>query len=682
MDSGRRQVVVFAIIGFLIGSSLIIGAALTGTVPIDNGVPLVSPDGMAVTVDGSTNANLEDPFTLGGTVNVRTTDGNATFYSAGAAEATIHKDDIEGTYTTVTAIDAGSNSIQIDPDDKQQVTVAQEITQIEWTDTNAADDAARDFSYEASGPGEVTLNNAPASTTLYAVNGAGYILDQGTSDSGGTVTFDELDSGDHDVYLQTGLNKDPILENASPQGDLTSEPTEFSVDVSDPNLGNGDAVTVVINYEGTQQHSETITSNQTVTTSVPTEATQGGAHSWSVETDDDFGGSTDASYSYNVPSQLTFREETPPHNAIQGATDPITVEATFFEDIEDDPVIINRTTTDGTINLDGLPVSSEFAVSVTAPGYHTRTVRLEDIYTQNDIYLIEKNAETTVENRFVVNDRTGDFPPEETTISIEAPVNESLFDANANGFSWVTVSGDDLGADEAFVDDLVEEKRYRIIVENGQGDQRNLGSYTPETTGTIELNIGSIEVAPEEPDSVASSAQWLNESNDPTVRVEYNDTAMATETLYVNIYEYGNESNVLVDNQSFSGPFGTFSHVEDVPVAENDTTWVVEVRGDRVENADGEAVSNVLFKDYVGPNVSVLTGLPPWLVTIIFVGMMWAVAGLFSQVNGHVGGLVVAGLGGMFWFVGLVPSYLGGGVVVLALLTAGILFIRGARGEI
>ncbi len=675
MDSGRRQVLVYAVVGFLVGSAAVVAAAhITGTVPIDDGVTLVAPDGMEVTVDGQTRALLEDPFTLGGTVNVETEAGNATFYSPGNASATIHKDDIEGTWTNVTAIEANANSIQINPDDKQEVTVAQETTAVAWTATTDADDGTADFSYSASGPGEVTLTAAPASTTLYAVNSTGYILDKATSDSSGTVTFDALASGDHDVRLQTNANDAPQLANAEPQGDLSEEPTQFSVDVSDPNFDDGDSVTVTIDFEGSQIHSETITSNQTVPVSAPAGAGDGGSHDWSVEATDDYGGATSAAYSYNVPSSLTFRHEQPPHDVIEGTdTDPIRIEATFYEDAETDPVIVNRTTTTGTIDLDGLPVSSEFSVSVKAPGYHNRSVRLDDIYAQSEIFLIEKGSATTVENRFIVNDRTGEFPPEETEILIQAPVNQSIY--ASGGYDWLTVSGDDLGADQAYVDDLIEGKRYRIAVQNDDGDTRILGSYTPETAGTIELNIGSVRVEPADAEGVAMNATWINATDSqPEVRIAYNDTANATDTLYVDVYERNNESNTLIDNESFSGPFGTFTLTEPVPADENDTTWVVEVRGDR----SGDA-SNVHFKEYVGPSVSVLTGLPSWLVTVIFVGLIWAVAGLFSQVNGHVGGIVVAGLGAMLFFVGLVPGYLGGGVVALSLLTAGLMFVRESR---
>lgn len=684
MDSDRHKTVVLAVLGFLLGASMVVaGAHIAGVVPISGGAPLVAPDGMAVTVNGDTNANLEDPFTGSGTVSVVTEAGNATFYSAGPANATIHKDDIEGSTTLVTDIDASSNTVQIDPEDKSQVTVGKQTTLIEWTGSYAADDGTQDFNYEATGgDGRVTINGAPASTELYAIDQTtNDILGKATSDSSGTVTFDTLDSGDHDVVLQTNVNDAPTLSNASPQGGQSSEPTQFSVDVGDKNFDQGDTVTVSISFEGSEVHSETISSNSTVTASIPAEGQEGGTHSWSVEATDDFGGSTSASYQYSVPTTLEFRSERPDHALVTGTdTNPVTIEAIFFEDAESDPVIIDKSTTDGTIELDGLPVGSEFSVSVSAPGYNNRTVRIESIYEQNEVFLLEKGVSPTVENRFVVNDNTGNFPAEDTQIAIQGPVNETKYDTSADGFAWKTVSGDDLGADESFVDDLEQEKRYRIIITNDDGDRRNLGSYTPEVSGTIELNIGSLNADETTTDGVGYNVTYRNQTNGQDIKIEYNDTADATDEIRLDIYERNNESNKLVDNETFSGPFGTFAHIEPIPQQYNETTWVVELHGVRGNGTDGEPRQDVQIQQYAGPGFGVLSGLPPWLVTVIFVGMIWGVAGMFSQINGHVGGIVVAGLGAMFYFVGLVPGYLGGGVVGLSLLTAGILFIRGSRG--
>lgn len=368
---------------------------------------------------------------------------------------------------------------------------------------------------------------------------------------------------------------------------------------------------------------------------------------------------------------LTIREETAPHDKITTAIADIK----FFEDDEDDPTNVQRTDddNDGEIDLAGIPVDEQFVVQLAAAGYHNRTVLIDDLAQQKSAFLISRSR-STLENRFVVNDRTGNFPPEDSELIIQRAINRSEYGGSTAGFSWTNVGGDDLGADEAFVIDLEEETRYRIQVRNEAGDTRVLGSYTPETIGTINLNIGSIVVDPEALDTVGWSANRTNATGQPVqVTFEYNDTTDNTTRIWLHIYEYGNESNELLANTSFDGPFGQFSNTENVPDAENNTEWVVDFVAERA----GESVHAEVV---VGGQRDVLTDMPPWLVTIIFLGTMWSVAGVSSQLNGHIGGLVVAGLGAMFWFAGFAPPYLGGGVVALSLITAAILFIRERGG--
>jgi len=183
---------------------------------------------------------------------------------------------------------------------------------------------------------------------------------------------------------------------------------------------------------------------------------------------------------------LTILKESEPHSKIS----TVTAEIKFFEDGQTDPTIVEREASNGEIDLTGLPVTEQFVVQLRAPGYHNRTVILEDLSQQETAFMLAK-TEPTVENRFVVSDRTGDFPPEDTELIVQRAINRSLYGGEPAGFSWTNIAGDDLGADEAFVVDLEEEVRYRILVRNEQGDTRVLGAYTAETTGTITLNIVS-----------------------------------------------------------------------------------------------------------------------------------------------------------------------------------------------
>jgi len=72
----------------------------------------------------------------------------------------------------------------------------------------------------------------------------------------------------------------------------------------------------------------------------------------------------------------------------------------------------------------------------------------------------------------------------------------------------------------------------------------------------------------------------------------------------------------------------------------------------------------------------VLPGLPAWLASLMSVSLVLLTAGLSSQLNGKVGGVATAGVGALLWATGIAPPSLGAGVVALALVVAGLLFIN------
>lgn len=368
---------------------------------------------------------------------------------------------------------------------------------------------------------------------------------------------------------------------------------------------------------------------------------------------------------------LTIRNETSPHGKVTTATATIR----FFEkDDEDDPTIVERTTSNGEIDLTGLPIDEQFAVTIKADGYYNRTVIIDDL-SQQEVAFILSEDRPGIEQTFQVTDRTGDFNPENSEIVIQKAINRSEFGGSPSGFAWVNIAGDDLGANEQFTIVLEEADRYRIRVENDDGDTRILGAHSPENTGTVQLNIGNVVIDPPGVDTVGWDASRLNKSGQSVkVKFEYNDSTDNTTKIHLEIFEYQNESNELLSNTTFDGPFGNFSNTQNVPDADNDTTWVVKFTAER------ESSKDIQGKMIVGPQGTFEPGLAQWMVTVIFVGALFGTAGLFSQRNAALGGLVVAGMGAMFWWVGFHPPGLGGGVVALALAVAGIMFIRENRG--
>jgi len=297
-------------------------------------------------------------------------------------------------------------------------------------------------------------------------------------------------------------------------------------------------------------------------------------------------------------------------------------------------------------------------------------VYIQSIVDQQTVYLLSNNQSrvSSVEVTFQLRDRTGDFDGNGALLKVQKPINKS------GTTDWKTIHGEEFGVD-GVTTNLKKDQRYRLIVQNDDGDTRVLGTYVSDANETVVLTVGTVEGDfVSGVDGYKYNATWDNETGTPRVKFQYNDPNSSTSAITIEIYERGNKSNVLFTKQTFdNGPYGNLSVSEFVDKGEYDTEWVVEVTVER----NGETHK---IREIVGPRNPLLLEMPDYLKVFISIGSIWLVAGLFSRLNGKFGGLVVAGMGAMFYFVGLVPGYLGGGVVALTMLTAGVLFIRGARG--
>lgn len=489
----------------------------------------------------------------------------------------------------------------------------------------------------------------------------------------GEPAFTMADEGVQFTAAEQTVNN----SSASPTGGLsTTEPT-LSIDINDSDfpLAQGDNVTVEFFVDGSSEGTDTLTANGTAQRQVG--PLTGGDHNWSVTATDDYGHSVDSqTFDISVPGNLTIRNETSPYGIVTGCNATVR----FFEDVDNNPTIVERTDSDGdgNISLVGLPVDGEFTVSMKCNGYHNRTIIIEDIFAQQSAFMLSEDR-PSVENRFTVEDRTGDFSPDVTEIIIQKAINRSKYGGSPDGFSWTNIAGDDLGASQEFVVDLEEGDRYRIKVQNNGGDQRILGAHNADLTATFNLVIGTIILDPIGTDQPAWEAERTNETGEPVrVTFEYNDSVQNTTKIWLHIYEFNNESNELLANTSFTpsgtGNFGTFTNTEDVPAAENETTWVVDFLAER------ESEDNIDARIIVGPQRDLLPELPGWLLSIIYVGTILIVAGLFSQLNADVGALAVAGVGAVMFFAGIAPDGVGSGVMLLALMVAGVMFLNGRRG--
>jgi len=369
--------------------------------------------------------------------------------------------------------------------------------------------------------------------------------------------------------------------------------------------------------------------------------------------------------------ELSIREETAQHELITGAD----VTVRFFE--EDGETVVETTDSDGDgkIDLTGLPVDEQFIAQVDASQHEQRTAIIQDLSQQETVFLLNDTATPGgVEKEFVISDQTGNFDGDSTEIIIKRAIDEGFYKTGGD-FKYRTVAGDDVGADRSYIVTLQEDARYRISVRNNEGDVRQLGAFTPKVPGTTTLELQAVNVSATDQTDIKYNATLDRSTSPDRIVMQYNDTRDRTDTLFVEIHERGNRSNKLMQNTSYTGPLGSVSVTQSIPDTQNQTEWVVRVTGDRSEADDFRAVSPLSPQrgDIVG-------NVPTWLVSILSIGMIWVTAGLFSQLNGGVGAIAVAGEGAIFWFSGFAPPYLGAGVVVLSMVTAGLLFMN-ERGD-
>jgi len=453
----------------------------------------------------------------------------------------------------------------------------------------------------------------------------------------------------------------PTVDNSSASPDATTvsdTDVTLSIDISDTDFGlaQGDSVTVEYYHKSpsnntfTQIGTDTRGSNGTA--SYSDVFYNKGEHEWYVVATDSYGNSLQsATFSFNVTAQLNIRKESAPDSFVTSQVD-LTVYT------ESNGTFTN-TTSSGHVSMADWP-GDKLVVVAKATGYTTRTTVITNTSKDHDIYLLDTSNVKLVNTTFTLTDRTGEYG-DGTILKVKRSLNVS-------GTSmYRTIASDEFGVDGKSVT-LKKDIRYRIVVENTEGDRRVLGAYESDQSETVNLIVGDVVVDPSEPTGPGYEANWTGKP-DIDVTFDYNDSSDNTSKLWLEIYEYGNESNTLLTNTSFSGPYGTFTYSADVPHAYNNTTWVVHFTA----STDSGLISGKLV---VGPQRAVLGEMPDWLMTVIYVATIWSLAGLFSQYNGAIGGLVVAGAGGILWFVDFLPPMVDVGVTILAMLTAGILFLN------
>lgn len=642
----------------------VLGDYLSDSADVSGPVGFNASNGTRITLTGSTTANLTNPFPSNNTVELRTSNGNVSFIGPPTTNATIDVTNINGTKTNVTEINATLGEIYVNPGDKPAINVTGDLDNITFRSMKLDDDTT-DFRYAgASGETNVTVRGLTGDTKMIAVDAnTGTVLGIGTTNGNGNVSLLEMPNSEHTVELESSSDA-PVLTNATPNGDVLNAPDELSVDVDDDEYP-ADNVTLEFYVEGSKidtKHSNT--SASTVTTTALPEF-DNGTTKWSVVATDLNDNQDIINASFDLPGNVSIFNETSPESLINDRE----INATFFD--LDGNVIFSRSTTDGDINLTNLSHTT-FAVKLEDTGreqYETRQVIITDITVQDRVYMLNGSAPgiETVEPTFTIQDQTGDFGSTLSRVFVKRPLNIS------NSTKFKSIAGDEVGVD-GYTPIIQNDTRYRIVVENPDGDRRVLGKFSATDSQSYSLQVEDVDL-PISPDE--TQIRWTFnytevDGGDNTVTFSYSDPEEDTDRLEVVIYERGNRSNEL-HNSTQLGPIGNVTITETVPSQFSSSEWVVEWNADRNPHFNASRI--------VGPFGDIPIPLDDGLKHTIAIGFILLISGLASKVNAPAVAVGASGTAGIALYIQWLPTAVGGGIIIMALFVSG-LYIVNAEGSL
>lgn len=650
-------VLVLAAVSFAIGP--VVSNLFSNSVEVTD-VTLHAPDGPSATFIGNGDANLTAPFPDANTVEFNSTFANVTVQSTGRTNITFQT--LSSSWINASDIDASNIEIEVFRSNFEYIAVTNEIGQFNLSDTVALDDGQVDFVYNGTNgqTSTITISGVPANDEIYAVEAGGVTtLGSATSNASGFVTLD-LSNSRHSVTLQTQSNNhSPSIDEdtASPVGDQNDFPGQLEVNVTDADFGDGDTVDLTWELDGNQVGTQTISSNGSYSQSV--NINDGGQHNWTITAEDDSGAKDTATFSFTTPENGSVFEELNPETRI---TDKVNL--TFYP--QDSDRVYNRNTTNGNFSLVDLPLNQDIVIVAESRNYYDRHITIESLAEQPRIYMLHEN-DSVVNTTFTLTDRTGNFPPESTVLKVKKPINRTRDGNKTTEFE--VMAGDVFGQD-GYPTILQSDTRYRLLVKNQDDDINLLDEYT---TGTEDvdapLSVGQINATLVTKDGYGYNATKLSSQSGEYIRFQYVDTENETTDLDVSIYERGNESNEIFQ-QTFVGPVGNVTITDPLTPEQANKTWVVAYDARRYDNDIGATLP-------VGDDqIPVLGDMPWWLRQFFALSMIFVVGGLASQVNAETGAVTIAMTGGLFWFVGFLPSEVGGGIAVLALLFSGAWYLR------
>jgi hypothetical protein len=240
-----------------------------------------------------------------------------------------------------------------------------------------------------------------------------------------------------------------------------------------------------------------------------------------------------------------------------------------------------------------------------------------------------------------VTDNTGQFGYV-STLQIQRAL--SLSDIPDDERRYENVAGGVLGENREYSTTLERGVRYRLVVANQQGEQRQLGSIVPERPRVFNLQITGLDFTGDTAGAGAvintsSEVSGSGASKTKTLTFALIDETNETTSVEGDIHERGDPSNQLTSFSASASdlPAGTFVFKTTVSGADANTSWVANYSYSRL----GEQSSGV--KPFAGNRFDVDFPLEAGWQSIFGVGLLMMLAGVFSVSNARIGALIIPG---------------------------------------
>ena len=458
---------------------------------------------------------------------------------------------------------------------------------------------------------------------------------------------------------------------------LLSEPLSAAIDVP---ADRGDIIVRLFDETGDEsrrlESSPAVVSDD-ANTSIATTRTMFGAgfdvgtSEWRVEAEDSFGRVAAETFSFDVQASFDIREETAPG---QPVTDD--VEVTVRELVDDQPVIFEETVSDGSFNISGVSADAGILIDMRASNYTDRSVVFPSVPVQENLYLLDDSITQTAVAATLDG---GTTDPADADLQIQ----RALPVGGNSELTYETIAGDQFGSGSP-VFNLETGERYRaLLVDRNEGTTQNMGTFVAtgeEQTLTIDPGVPPIQ-APDAPDPWQVRGEVFEETVEidgeelarQFVAVRFDDPEDRTTLVEFTIFERGNENNTLVEEVLVTPR--TYSNEYEIAPENFDTEWVLEY--EVVRNGERTTGREVLTLREDG----VPDPLDTTTATIVGIGLMLLVGGLFSVLSVGVGAVVTSLTGGMLWWLGWLGAATTGAAVVIALAVSVVYYMarRGPR---